>query len=103
METTMTTFNTKTASKTLATAVAALTLAGSIAASSGEAQARPRFGTALGIGIVAGTLIGAAAASNAYASPACVSGPAYDDCRYVERYNRWGHLRVVKVCDVAPY
>jgi hypothetical protein len=99
METTMTTFRTK----TLTTAVAALTLAGSIAASSGEAQARPRFGTALGIGIVAGTLIGAVAASNAYASPAYVSGPVYGDCRYVERYNHWGHLRVVKVCDVAPY
>jgi hypothetical protein len=99
METAMTKFSTK----TLATALAALTLAGTIAASSGEAQARPRFGTALGIGIIAGTLIGAAAASNAYAGPAYVSDPGYGDCRYVERYNRWGHLRVVKVCDVAPY
>jgi hypothetical protein len=97
METKMTAFSTK----TLTTALAALTLAGTIAASSGEAQARPRFGTALGIGLVAGTLIGAAAASNAYASPTYVS--AYGDCRYVERYNRWGHLRVVKVCDVAPF
>jgi len=51
----------------------------------------------VGAGIVAGTLIGAAAASNAY----------YDDtayaCRYVGRYDRWGNLRTVKVCDVVPY
>ncbi|MDO9413453.1 MAG: hypothetical protein Q7T81_12855 [Pseudolabrys sp.] len=91
----MTTLSTK----TLTTALAALTLAATFAASSGEAQARPRFGTALGIGIVAGTLIGAAAASNAYAGPSYAYG--YRDCRYVERYNRWGHLRVVKVCDVG--
>ena len=92
---------TKFSFKTLTTALAALALAGTLAATSGEAQARPRYGTALGIGIVAGTLIGVAAASNAYATPAYVTG--YGDCRYVERYNRWGHLRVVKVCDVAPY
>lgn len=94
---------TKFSTKTLTTALAALTLAATFAATSGEAQARPRFGTALGIGIVAGTLIGAAAASNAYGGPAYISDPGYGDCRYVERYNRWGHLRVVKVCDVAPY
>ncbi len=95
----MNTFTTK----TLAAALAAITLAGTIAASSGEAQARPRFGTALGIGIVAGALIGVAAASHANAGPAYVTGYDYRECRYVERYNRWGHLRVVKVCDVAPY
>ncbi len=88
--------------KTLTTALTALTLATAFTAASGEAQARPRFGTALGIGIVAGTLIGAAAASHAYAGPTYVTG-GYGECRYVERYNRWGHLRVVKVCDVAPY
>jgi hypothetical protein len=87
--------------KTLTAALAAVTLVAAIAASSSESQARPRFGTALGIGIVAGTLIGVAAASNAYAGPAYVVEPGYGDCRYVERYNRWGHLRVVKVCD--PY
>ncbi|MDO8874800.1 MAG: hypothetical protein Q8M24_20190 [Pseudolabrys sp.] len=96
-------FSTKTASKTFAAALAALTVAGTIAATSGEAQARPRHGTALGIGIVAGTLIGMAAASHAYAGPTYVTGPGYRDCRYVERYNRWGHLRVVKVCDAVPY
>ncbi len=62
----------------------------------GQAQAHPHFGRGwgLGAGIVAGTLIGAAAASNYYYAPAC---------RYVPAYDRWGNLRAVKVCDVAPY
>jgi hypothetical protein len=89
----MTTFSTK----TLTTALAALTLAATFAASSGSAEARPRFGGA-GIGLgIAGALIGAAVVSNAYAGPSYAYG--HRDCRYVERYNRWGHLRVVKVCD----
>jgi hypothetical protein len=29
--------------------------------------------------------------------------PGYRDCRYVERYDRWGNLRTVKICDVVPY
>ena len=37
-----------------------------------------------------------AAASGAYASP--VYG--YRECRYVERYDRWGNIRLIKVCDV---
>lgn len=92
---------TKTCTKTLTAAFAALTLITAIAATSTESQARPRLHGAVGIGIVAGTLIGAAIASNAYAEPAYVVAPDYGECRYVERYNRWGHLRVVKVC--APY
>ena len=85
--------------KTLTAALAAVTMIGAIAATSTESQARPRVGTALGIGIVAGTLIGAAAAANAYAGPRYVVDPGYRECRYVERYNRWGHLRVVRVCS----
>lgn len=88
-----------TKSKTIAAALAALTLATAIAATSGSAEARPRFGVGLGIGIAAGALIGIAAAS---AGPRYVSEPVYE-CRYVERVNRWGYVRVVKVCDVAPY
>jgi hypothetical protein len=80
--------------KTLAAALAALTLATAFTVT-GEAQARPRFGTGLAIGLAAGTIIGIAASSTA-------AEPVYD-CRYVERYNRFGNLRVVKVCDVAPY
>jgi len=94
---------TRSMTKTLTAALAALTLITAIAASSSESQARPRHGAAIGIGIVAGTLIGAAIASNAYAEPAYVVEPGYRDCRYVERYNRWGHRRVVKICDYAPY
>jgi anaerobic C4-dicarboxylate transporter len=85
-----------TKSKTFAAALAALTLAAAFAGS--EAQARPRFGVGLGVGLAAGALIGAAAASSAYAAPAY-----YRDCRYVERYDRWGNLRVVKVCEAVPY
>jgi hypothetical protein len=85
--------------KTLTAALAAVTLFAAVAASTSESQARPRHGAAIGIGLVAGALIGAAVVSNAYAGP----GYSYRECRYVERYNRWGHLRVVKVCDVAPY
>lgn len=84
--------------KTLTAALAAVTLFTAVAASTGESQARPRYGAAIGIGLVAGALIGAAAASNAYGADY-----GYRECRYVERYDRWGHLRVVKVCDVAPY
>jgi hypothetical protein len=89
--------------KTLAAAaIAAVTLATALTARS-EAQARPRFGTALGIGIAAGALIGMAAASSAYAGPAYVVEPGYRECRYVERYDRWGNIRMVKICDVVPY
>lgn len=92
---------TKSLTKTLTASLAALTLVAAIAATSTESQARPRFGTALGIGIAAGALIGIAAASNAYAGPSYVVEPDYTECRYVERINRWGHLRVIKVC--TPY
>ena len=86
--------------KTIAAALAALTLATTFTAIGGEAQARPRFGT--GIGLAAGALIGIAA-SNAYASPGYVVDPGYRDCRYVDRLDRWGNVRTIKVCDVVPY
>jgi len=41
------------------------------------------------------------AASSAYASP--VIDPGYRECRYVERFDRWGNVRTIKVCDVVPY
>jgi hypothetical protein len=88
-----------TKSKTLAAALAALTLAATFTAFGGQAQAHPHFGHhgwGLG-GFAAGALIGAAAASsNAYYVPVYA-------CRYVGRYDRWGNLRTVKVCDVEPY
>ena len=56
-----------TKSKTIAAAIAALTVAASLTAFNGQAQAHHfHHGWGLGAGIVAGTLIGAAAASNAY-------------------------------------
>ena len=83
-------------SKFTGVALATLALVGCLIATSGNAQAHPRFGVGLGIGIATGALIGAAAASGAYASP--VYG--YRECRYVERYDRWGNIRLIRVCNV---
>ena len=94
---------TRSMTKTLTATLAALTLVTAISATSSESQARPRHGAVLGFGIVAGTLLGAAIASNAYAGPRYVEERGYRECRYVKRYNRWGHRRVVKICDYAPY
>ena len=89
-----------TKSKTIVAALAALTLATTFTAIGGQAQAGPHFGHhgwGIGAGFVAGTLIGAAAATSySYA-------PGYTECRYVGRYDRWGNLRTMKVCDVVPY
>jgi hypothetical protein len=88
--------NAMTKSKITTVALTALTLAVAFAATSGSAQAHPRFGWGVGAGFAAGALIGAAAASSAY--PVYVT-PGYRDCRLVERYDRWGNLRVIRVCD----
>ena len=84
-----------TKSKTLISALAALTLAGALSVASSQAQAHPHhhFGPGAGFGFAVGTMIGIAAAANAtYAEPVY-------ECRYVERYDRWGNLRMIKVCD----
>jgi hypothetical protein len=82
-----------TQSRTLISALAALTLAGALTVASGQAQAKPHhIGPAVGIGLAVGTMIGIAAAANAYAEPVY-------ECRYIERYDRWGNLHVFKVCD----
>jgi hypothetical protein len=88
--------NAMTKSKITTVALTALSLAVTFAATSGNAQAHPRFGWGIGAGFAAGALIGAAAASNAY--PVYVT-PGYRDCRLIERYDRWGNLRVIRVCD----
>src|SRR5262245_37145344 len=87
---------TKISIKTAAAALAALTLATTFTAVGGQAPARPRYG--VGLGIATGLLVGAAVASSSY-----YYAPGYRDCRYVERYDRWGNLRTIRVCDVAPY
>jgi hypothetical protein len=81
--------------KTIAAALAALTLATTFTAIGGQAQAHSHLGRGLGWGIAAGVLIGAAAASNSY-----YYNPGYRECRYVERVDRWGNLRTIRVCDV---
>jgi hypothetical protein len=87
-----------TKSKTIAAAIAALTIAASLTAFNGQAQAHHfHHGWGIGGGFIAGTLIGAAAASNAYYD-------GYTECHYVKRFDRWGnYIRTVRVCDVVPY
>jgi hypothetical protein len=91
METTMT------KSKITAATLTALTLAGTLAATSGTAQAH-HWGTGVGIGIAAGALIGAAAVTSTYGGPVYVT-PGYPSCRLIERYDRWGNVRIIRVCD----
>jgi len=84
-----------TKSKTIAAALAALTLATTFAATSGQAQAHSHWGSGLGIGFAAGTLIGAAAvSSNSY-----YYAPGYRECRFVDRLDRWGNIRTIQICD----
>ena len=80
-----------TKSKTIVAALAALTLA---TAFGGQAQAHSHFARSLGWGVAAGVLAGAAVASSSY-----YYAPGYRDCRYVERMDRFGYVRVVKVCE----
>ncbi|EJW10970.1 hypothetical protein A33M_3711 [Rhodovulum sp. PH10] len=85
--------------KLAAVALAAVTLAGGIAASTGEAAAKPKFlGPAIGLGI-AGAAIGIAAAST-WGHPAYGYGYyGYGGCRFVPRYNAFGaYVGSVKVC-----
>ena len=82
---------TNTTLKTIAAALAAVTLATAFTAST--AQARPRFGAGLGIGLAAGAVLGAAAVSSGY-------GPVYvRECHYERRWDNWGNRYLVKVCD----
>lgn len=84
--------------KIAAVTLAALTLGTTVFATTGEAQARHGWGWGLGAGIAAGALIGAAAASSAYASPGYgYYGPR---CRWVRQYDQFGYYAgTVKVCN----
>jgi hypothetical protein len=84
-----------TKSKFTSAALATLALVGCLIASSGNAQAHPRFGVGLGIGIATGAVVGAAVA---YGASGAYASPVYS-CRYVERYDRWGNIRLIRVCD----
>ena len=81
--------------KAAAVALTALTLTTALVATSGQAHAGHGHGVGIGLGIAAGALVGAAIVSNSYAQPAYV----VRECRYIERYDRWGNVRVIKVCD----
>ena len=85
--------------KIAAGTLAALTITvGALATSSTQAHAwgKKGFGPGVGFGIAAG-VIGAAAFAAATAPTYVV--PAYE-CRYVERYDRFGNYRgTMKVCD----
>lgn len=87
--------------KFITAALTALTLITTVAATSGQAQAKS-WG-AFGVGVAAGALIGAAATAPAYGyygGPAYVVEPGYR-CRPVARYDAWGnYVRTVRVCDV---
>jgi len=83
-----------------AIAIAAVTVVGGIAATTNQAEAR-RWGwggPAVGAGIVAGALVGAAIASNAYARPRAVYVAGPRRCRVVRQYDGFGYWRPVRVC-----
>jgi hypothetical protein len=82
--------------KIAAAALAALTLGATVVASTSQAEARWGWG-GVGVGLAAGALIGAAAASNAYAQPTYVYAPR---CRFVRQYDAYGYyVGTAKVCD----
>ena len=80
-----------TKTKIAAVALAAVTLGTTVFLPTGEAQARGGWGWGLGAGLVAGTMIGVAAA-NSYV----YYGPS---CRYVRQYNNGFYVGTVKVCN----
>ena len=71
-----------------AAALAALALAATLAIPSNDAQARPRWGTGLAVGLIGGAIVGAAVASHAYAGPYYVDGRR---CRFVRQYDAYGY------------
>jgi hypothetical protein len=82
-----------TKSRTLAAALAALTMAAALTVSSGQAQAHShRIATAAGIGFAFGALAGATVARPYYVEPVY-------ECHYERRINRWGRVRLIKVCS----
>jgi len=87
--------------RTGAIAAAVLTLGAGLLVATDEAQARPRWGVGLGVGLAAGALIGAAAASSAYAGPGYYYAPEYRRCRRVARYDYYGrYVGSRRVCEI---
>ena len=88
--------------RTAVAAFAALTLTAGVVTTSSEAQAGWRgWGPAVGLGIAAGIVAGAAYATTA---PGYYVAPGYRSCRFVERYDVYGNYRgTQKVCDLVAY
>ena len=87
--------------KLAAGTLAALTLTAGVLAAPTEAKAWKGggWGPAIGFGIAAGALPGAAYAATAPGYSYYVGAPA--GCRWVARYDNWGNYRgSVKVCDL---
>jgi len=87
--------------KLAAGTLAALTLSAGVLAAPTEAKAWKGggWGPAIGFGIAAGALAGAAYAATAPGYGYYVGAPA--GCRWVARYDDWGNYRgSVKVCDL---
>jgi hypothetical protein len=86
--------------KLAAGTLAALTLTAGVLAVPSEAKAwKGGWGPAVGLGIAAGVMAGAAYAATAPGYGYYVAAPA--GCRWVARYDNWGNYRgSVKVCDL---
>lgn len=76
--------------KLAATLIAAFTLTGGVAATTSQAQAG-NHGGAVGFGIAAGLLAGAAIANNAYAQPAYVVDYGPRRCGWVRQFDGYGN------------
>jgi hypothetical protein len=95
MEQAMTNIQSSTRSKIIAAALTAVTLTGALAITSNKAHAGSgHFGVGLGIGLVTGALVGAAA-SHAHVAPVYVDR----ECYFKRRYNKWGKPYLIKVCN----
>jgi len=82
--------------KIAAALIAALTLGTTAIATTGQAQAKGWGWGGVGLGFAAGAMIGAAAASSAYAGPDYVYVPR---CRFVRQFDSWGnYIGSARVC-----
>ncbi len=82
--------------KIAAALIAALTLGTTAIATTGQAQAKGWGWGGVGLGFAAGAMIGAAAASSAYAGSDYVYVPR---CRFVRQFDSWGnYIGSARVC-----
>ena len=84
-----------TKSQDTAVTLTALTLAGTLAATSGTAQAHSHWGTGVGIGIAAGALIRRSRPFQRLCRPSVCDPWLSRLPLLVERYDRWGNVRAL--------